>query len=128
MRIRFINNVGLEEAGIDGGGLFKEFINEVLKTALDPNRGFFIMTAENTFYPNPNIERIIKNFTEHYFFIGRLIGKVHNCLILSFKINLNHFNWCNRKERIISKRGDYLLKFFRREKQIRKTLYTSYCS
>ncbi|XP_044750713.1 ubiquitin-protein ligase E3C [Coccinella septempunctata] len=75
VRIRFINNVGLEEAGIDGGGLFKEFINEVLKTALDPNRGFFIMTAENTFYPNPNIERIIKNFTEHYFFIGRLIGK-----------------------------------------------------
>ncbi|KAL3283640.1 hypothetical protein HHI36_006779 [Cryptolaemus montrouzieri] len=75
VRIQFINNVGLEEAGIDGGGIFKEFINEVLKTAFDPNRGFFLMTADNTLYPNPNVHLIVENFAEHYFFIGRLIGK-----------------------------------------------------
>ncbi|KAK9869663.1 hypothetical protein WA026_003411 [Henosepilachna vigintioctopunctata] len=75
VRIQFINNVGLQEAGIDGGGIFKEFINEVLKTAFDPNRGFFLMTADNTLYPNPNVHLIVENFVEHYFFIGRLIGK-----------------------------------------------------
>ncbi|KAG5896718.1 hypothetical protein JTB14_014594 [Gonioctena quinquepunctata] len=75
VRIQFINSVGLEEAGIDGGGIFKEFINEVLKTAFDPNRGFFLMTADNTLYPNPNVHLIVDNFTDHYYFIGRLVGK-----------------------------------------------------
>ncbi|KAJ8929517.1 hypothetical protein NQ314_017775 [Rhamnusium bicolor] len=75
VRIQFINNVGLEEAGIDGGGIFKEFINEVLKTAFDPNRGFFLMTADNTLYPNPNVHLIVENFTDHFHFIGRLVGK-----------------------------------------------------
>ncbi|CAH1102309.1 unnamed protein product [Psylliodes chrysocephalus] len=75
VRIQFINSVGLEEAGIDGGGIFKEFLNEVLKTALDPNRGFFLLTADNTLYPNPNVHLIVDNFTDHYYFIGRLVGK-----------------------------------------------------
>ncbi|XP_050309699.1 ubiquitin-protein ligase E3C isoform X2 [Anthonomus grandis grandis] len=75
VRIQFINNIGLEEAGIDGGGIFKEFINEVLKTAFDPNRGFFLMTADNTLYPNPNVHLIVENFAEHYHFIGKLVGK-----------------------------------------------------
>lgn len=76
LRIQFINTMGLEEAGIDGGGIFKEFINEVIKTAFDPNRGFFLLTAENTLYPNPNVHLIVDNFAEHYYFIGRLVGKV----------------------------------------------------
>ncbi|XP_022903974.1 ubiquitin-protein ligase E3C [Onthophagus taurus] len=75
LRIQFINNVGLEEAGIDGGGIFKEFINEVLKTAFDPNRGFFLLTADNTLYPNPNVHLLIENYRDHYYFIGRLVGK-----------------------------------------------------
>ncbi|GJQ86440.1 hypothetical protein Trydic_g10347 [Trypoxylus dichotomus] len=75
LRIQFINNVGLEEAGIDGGGLFKEFINEVLRTAFDPNRGFFLLTADNCLYPNPNVHLIMENYADHYYFIGRLVGK-----------------------------------------------------
>lgn len=75
LRIQFVNSVGLDEAGIDGGGIFKEFINEVLKTAFDPNRGFFLLTADNTLYPNPNVNLIVENFAEHYYFIGRLVGK-----------------------------------------------------
>lgn len=75
LRIQFINSAGLEEAGIDGGGIFKEFINEVLKTAFDPNRGFFILTADNVLYPNPNVHLIVENFDRHYNFIGRLVGK-----------------------------------------------------
>ncbi|CAH0558292.1 unnamed protein product [Brassicogethes aeneus] len=75
VRIQYINSLGLEEAGIDGGGIFKEFINEVLKTAFDPNRGFFLMTADNQLYPNPNVHLIYENNVEHYYFIGRLVGK-----------------------------------------------------
>lgn len=37
-----INNIGLEEVGIDGGGVFREFLSELIKTAFDPNRGFFM--------------------------------------------------------------------------------------
>lgn len=75
VRIQFINSAGLEEAGIDGGGIFKEFLNEVLKTAFDPNRGFFVLTNDNTLYPNPNVYALFPNYTEHYIFVGRLIGK-----------------------------------------------------
>lgn len=42
IRVQMINNVGLEEVGIDGGGVFREFLSELLKTAFDPNRGFFM--------------------------------------------------------------------------------------
>lgn len=41
-RVQMINNIGLEEAGIDGGGVFREFLSELIKTAFDPNRGFFM--------------------------------------------------------------------------------------
>lgn len=44
MKISLSNTVGLEEAGVDGGGLFREFLSELLKTAFDPNRGFFRYT------------------------------------------------------------------------------------
>lgn len=41
-RVQMINNIGLEEVGIDGGGVFREFLSELIKTAFDPNRGFFM--------------------------------------------------------------------------------------
>ena len=31
LRVQLINAVGLDEAGIDGGGIFREFLNELLK-------------------------------------------------------------------------------------------------
>ena len=39
MRVQLVNAVGLDEAGIDGGGLFREFLSQLLKSAFDPNRG-----------------------------------------------------------------------------------------
>ena len=41
MRVQFVNENGLDEAGIDGGGIFKEFLSELIKRAFDPNLGFF---------------------------------------------------------------------------------------
>ena len=78
MRVVLMNAAGLYEAGIDGGGLFREFNNEVLKAAFDPNRGFFRLTRDQQLYPNPSVEQIHENYVPHYFFIGRMLGKVRS--------------------------------------------------
>ncbi|CAL4147386.1 unnamed protein product, partial [Meganyctiphanes norvegica] len=75
MRVRLMNAVGLDEAGIDGGGIFREFLSELLKTALDPTRGFFLMTRDNTLYPNSGSHLIAEDYQTHYYFIGRMLGK-----------------------------------------------------
>jgi ubiquitin-protein ligase E3 C len=38
MRVQMINTAGLDEAGVDGGGVFREFLSELILTAFDPNR------------------------------------------------------------------------------------------
>ena len=81
MRVVLMNAAGLYEAGIDGGGLFREFNNEVLKAAFDPNRGFFRLTRDQQLYPNPSVEQIHENYVPHYFFIGRMLGKVRSTSI-----------------------------------------------
>lgn len=83
MRIQFINAVGLDEAGIDGGGLFREFMNELLKTAFNPNRGLFKLTSDGYLYPNPNVAFIEENFGPHFNFLGRILAKVRTILPLS---------------------------------------------
>ncbi|CAG5130999.1 unnamed protein product [Candidula unifasciata] len=75
MRVSLLNAAGLDEAGIDGGGIFREFLSELLKTGFDPNRGFFKYTADRTLYPNPEAGLIVDNFTSHYYFLGRMLGK-----------------------------------------------------
>ncbi|RXG70066.1 Ubiquitin-protein ligase E3C [Armadillidium vulgare] len=75
MRVHLLNAVGLDEAGIDGGGIFREFLSELLKTAFDPNRGFFLLTRDNTLYPNPSSRLIADDFEKHYYFVGRMLGK-----------------------------------------------------
>jgi len=76
MQIRLMNFAGLDEAGIDGGGIFREFMSELIKTAFDPNRGFFRCTADKLLYPNPQARLLVDNFTAHYYFLGRILGKV----------------------------------------------------
>ncbi|PSN48070.1 hypothetical protein C0J52_03451 [Blattella germanica] len=75
MRVQLVNVAGMDEAGVDGGGVFREFLSELLKTAFDPNRGFFRLTKDNQLYPNPNVHLLIEDFPRHYYFIGRILGK-----------------------------------------------------
>lgn len=77
IRVQMVNWAGLEEAGVDGGGIFREFLFELLQTALDPSRGFFATTHEQLLYPNPLAPFLYpNNFVDHFYFIGRIIAKL----------------------------------------------------
>jgi ubiquitin-protein ligase E3 C len=41
-------------AGIDGGGVFKEFFTELCKEVFDTDRGLWLATEKNELYPNPH--------------------------------------------------------------------------
>nr|XP_019541237.2 ubiquitin-protein ligase E3C [Aedes albopictus] len=74
-RIEMVNSAGMREAGIDGGGVFREFLSELIKTAFDPHRGFFMISKDNMLYPNPSVGKIVEDYQRHYYFIGRILGK-----------------------------------------------------
>ncbi|PAA56109.1 hypothetical protein BOX15_Mlig022036g1 [Macrostomum lignano] len=76
LKVSFRNELGLEEAGIDGGGLMREFLALVLSAAFDPQRGFYSQASSGALYPNPLSAAINSEFTSHYFFHGRLLGKL----------------------------------------------------
>ncbi|XP_041923667.1 ubiquitin-protein ligase E3C [Alosa alosa] len=76
IRVHLLNAHGLDEAGIDGGGIFREFLNELLKTGFNPNQGFFKTTNEGLLYPSPSADMLVgDSFTRHYYFLGRILGK-----------------------------------------------------
>ncbi|OTF72618.1 ubiquitin-protein ligase E3C-like protein, partial [Euroglyphus maynei] len=75
IRVQLISSLGLEETGVDGGGVFREFLAEALKSAFDPNRGLFKLTQDGFLYPNPSAQILYDNSDSHYYFIGRLLGK-----------------------------------------------------
>jgi ubiquitin-protein ligase E3 C len=54
LQIRFIDQWGQEEAGIDGGGVFKEFLTAVSKEVFDTDRGLWLATTNQELYPNPH--------------------------------------------------------------------------
>ena len=83
INVEMINMFGADEAGIDGGGLFREFMLKVLETGFDPNRGFFILTSDGFLYPNPNVRLLVESYHQHYFFLGRMLAKAIQSKILS---------------------------------------------
>ena len=75
--MHLLNAHGLDEAGIDGGGIFREFLNELLKSGFNPNQGFFKTTNEGLLYPSPAAHMLVgDSFARHYYFLGRMLGKV----------------------------------------------------
>ncbi|KAK3994546.1 hypothetical protein QBC44DRAFT_357130 [Cladorrhinum sp. PSN332] len=97
--ITFQDEWGNDEAGIDGGGVTKEFLTSVTNEAMTdesvPN--LFVANARNVYYPNPfamdqarelEMDRSeIQELLERYEFFGRIIGK---CLYEGILINI-HF-------------------------------------
>ncbi|KAG2200529.1 hypothetical protein INT47_012315 [Mucor saturninus] len=73
--ISFVDEFGLEEAGIDGGGVFKEFLTGLSVEAFDTNYGLFVTTPDNLIYPNPSSRATEPQKLEYFKFLGLIIGK-----------------------------------------------------
>lgn len=54
LAIQFYDQFGELEAGIDGGGLFKEFLTDLCKEAFDVNRGLWRTNSRLELYPAPS--------------------------------------------------------------------------
>ncbi|WVO16628.1 hypothetical protein L204_104307 [Cryptococcus depauperatus] len=73
--ITFIDKHGIAEAGIDGGGLYKEFLTMLSKEIFDTNRGLWLVTNQNELYPNPHSYASESHNLSWYRFIGQVLGK-----------------------------------------------------
>ncbi|KAF4523556.1 hypothetical protein B566_EDAN012004 [Ephemera danica] len=74
IRVRFVNEQGLFEAGIDQDGVFKEFLEETVKRVFDPSLNLFRATSEERLYPSPT-SSLQDNHLQLFEFVGRMIGK-----------------------------------------------------
>jgi ubiquitin-protein ligase E3 C len=82
--ISFTNDHGMQEAGIDGGGVFKEFLTSLSRVAFDGNYGLFKTGEDNSLYPNPSLaatsaaigsEGGTGEVLRYFEFLGRILGK-----------------------------------------------------
>jgi hypothetical protein len=86
VQVSFVNQHGAEEAGIDGGGVFKEFLDDLIKVGFasnnDSDEGSPGTGAPALFSVTPS-QMLAVNFDisedqailEHYEFLGRVLGK-----------------------------------------------------
>ncbi|KAK0207871.1 HECT-domain-containing protein [Desarmillaria ectypa] len=75
VQITFIDKFGEPEAGIDGGGVFKEFFTSLCKEVFDTDRGLWLANKNNELYPNPHGYAKEGHSLSWYRFIGRILGK-----------------------------------------------------
>lgn len=75
--VRYVNELGADEAGIDVGGLFKDFVTDLSSTIFDPSYGLFSQTFDGLLYPNPSAGSIYQSteLEDMFLFIGRVLGK-----------------------------------------------------
>ncbi|KAI1914999.1 ubiquitin-protein ligase (E3) [Ophidiomyces ophidiicola] len=108
IQITFIDQFDTVEAGIDGGGVMKEFLTSIISDAFDPSRvlSFFSENDQHLLYPKPSAveqrrallrqagvsERSatwneeIRGLLKRYEFLGRIIGK---CLYEGILVDVN---------------------------------------
>ncbi|KAI5962733.1 HUL5 [Candida theae] len=104
IQVEFFNEYG-PEAGIDGGGITKEFLTSVVKEGFDPAQGLFKETRDNQIYPNEEICIKMKlgqdvydarGKLEYIQFMGMCVGK---CLYENVLIDVSFApffinKWC----------------------------------
>ncbi|TIB72711.1 hypothetical protein E3Q23_03282 [Wallemia mellicola] len=73
--IRFFDQWGIPEVGVDGGGLFKEFLTSLAKEVFDTDRGLWLSSEKRLLYPNPHSYAKEPSQLDWYRFLGKIIGK-----------------------------------------------------
>jgi len=92
VQVTFVNKHGQEEAGIDGGGVFKEFLDDLITDGFLPENDkeddedddddsvvethpdFFVVTPLQTLKVNTSLDGN-DSMLSHYEFLGRVLGK-----------------------------------------------------
>jgi hypothetical protein len=77
VRIKFIREDDTEEAGVDGGGLFKEFLHLWVRELTNPERYHFLQLPGGLLCP-----RALKRDDAVYFSLGKAVGKgLFECIL-----------------------------------------------
>jgi ubiquitin-protein ligase E3 C len=71
--IQMVDQFGMPEVGIDGGGLTKEFLTAVVKEAFDPSSGLFMETPDRLLFPSTASSATSR--LDYYEFLGSIVGK-----------------------------------------------------
>ncbi|KAL0028291.1 hypothetical protein WJX79_007793 [Trebouxia sp. C0005] len=74
LMVSFVNEQGMLEAGLDYGGLVKEFLEQAISTGFDANYGLFTSTSDGLAYPQPAATKI-PNGLGLLEFLGLVVGK-----------------------------------------------------
>lgn len=74
IRVKFINEIGLDEAGVDQDGVFKEFLEDTIKRVFDPGLNLFRLTSEQCLYPSPT-SKLHDDHLSLFMFVGKMLGK-----------------------------------------------------
>lgn len=74
-QVHFVNESGLDESGIDMGGLYKEFITAFIERAFSPDYGLFRYNTKKELYPNPASATAVNGHLDYFAFLGRMLGK-----------------------------------------------------
>ncbi|KAB5542884.1 glycosyl hydrolase [Coniochaeta sp. 2T2.1] len=95
IQITFVDQFDTVEAGIDGGGVTKEFLMSVTKEAFTEQHNLMVANSRNAYYPNPcaldqryellrqarvpegspEWNESVNDLLKEYEFLGRIIGK-----------------------------------------------------
>lgn len=98
IQITFVDRFNVPEAGIDGGGVTKEFLTSIADEAFNPGpegHKFFVANEQNLLYPNPTAfderaellryrgfkegtadwNKHVQDLVKRYEFLGRIVGK-----------------------------------------------------
>ncbi|VVB00353.1 unnamed protein product [Arabis nemorensis] len=76
IRVTFVNELGVAVTGIDGGGIFKDFMEKITQAAFDVQYGLFkVETVDHMLYPNPGSGMIHEQHLQFFHFLGRLLAK-----------------------------------------------------
>eukprot|EP01040_Poterioochromonas_malhamensis_P001984 gene1984-2120_t len=94
IQIEFISEQGYQEAGIDGGGIFKEFMDLFAKFTFDPSFGLFLSTSEQQLTINPNAQLALgEGYSNLYYFVGKMLGKaLYEKLLFQSEFSLGFLN------------------------------------
>ncbi|GMT19380.1 hypothetical protein PFISCL1PPCAC_10677 [Pristionchus fissidentatus] len=74
IRVKFVNQQGLDEAGIDQDGVFKEFLELTLKAVFNPNLSLFAFTSAGQLHPS-TLSHVQENHLDLFRFVGKMLAK-----------------------------------------------------